>query len=224
MSWRSALASPAFWRRLHSYFGAGPGRRGQRVADCEALQHFLASRSSHVAQTALYGYLRTRAGTRFPELFDDDDFVRSINLAKWHVWLACLSDLSVYTGALLIQGSGATHTLVEELICVTVNQVLTSTGIPNDAGPEFAQDAGRVGARFPGCDWPSMQDSELAFSRSPEALVRWAPVIDQFKREDDEIVRNSVRFRWQEVRRDLRRNLDADALLASAMSLQERAD
>ena len=30
---------------------------------------------------------------------------------------------------------------------------------------------------------------------------------------DEEIVRNSVRFRWQEVRRELRATLDVDAVL-----------
>jgi hypothetical protein len=220
MSWQTALASAAFWHRLRHYFGAGPERRRKRVTDQEALQYFLASRSSHVAQTALYGYLRTRAGTRFPELFDDDGFARSINMAKWHVWLACLSDLSVYAGGLLIQRSHASGTLVEHVMSAAVEGILTSTGMPDDAGPEFAQDAKRVGARLLGCDWASVQDSETPFSRSPEALVRWAPVVDEFKREDDEIVRNSVRFRWQEVRRDLRRDLDADALIASVVSVQ----
>ena len=31
---------------------------------------------------------------------------------------------------------------------------------------------------------------------------------------DEEIVRNSVRFKWQEIRRELRAKLDADAVLA----------
>lgn len=220
-SWRSAFVSPAFWRKLGSYFGATPDRRGKRIADREALQHFLASRSSHVAQAALYGYLRTRAGIRFPELFDDDDFVRSINLAKWHVWLACLSDLSVYAGVLLKLRSHATNELIEHVMRTAVEAILTDTGIPDDAGPEFAKDAERVGTRLVGCDWASMQDGEMPFSRSPQALVRWAPVVDEFKREDDEIVRNSVRFRWQEIRRELRRDLDADALIATASPKQQ---
>jgi hypothetical protein len=37
--------------------------------------------------------------------------------------------------------------------------------------------------------------------------------MDTLKELDDEIVRNSVRFRWQEVRRDLAQHLDARAVL-----------
>jgi hypothetical protein len=45
--------------------------------------------------------------------------------------------------------------------------------------------------------------------------VRCAPVLDELKQLDEEIVRNSVRFRWQQVRRDFARFLDADVLLDS---------
>ena len=68
-----------------------------------ALSRFLEERASFLAETSLYGYLHTRAGMRYPELFDDDPFVASINVAKWHLWLDCLADLSVYAGSRLAQ-------------------------------------------------------------------------------------------------------------------------
>ena len=78
------------------YFGKAVRRRRTSITAPEALQAFLQTRASFVAQMSLYGYLRTRAGTRYPELFDSDVFVESINIAKWQVWLACLSDLSIF--------------------------------------------------------------------------------------------------------------------------------
>jgi hypothetical protein len=39
--------------------------------------------------------------------------------------------------------------------------------------------------------------------------------MDELKQLDEEIVRNSVRFRWQEVRRDFARHLDVQAVLGS---------
>jgi hypothetical protein len=62
--------------------------------------------------------------------------------------------------------------------------------------------------------WSEVPDNAVAFSESPGALVRWAPIMEELKQLDEDIVRNSVRFRWQEVRRDLRASLDAEALLA----------
>jgi hypothetical protein len=191
-------------------------RRREPLRDAAALRAFLHTRASHVAQMTLYGYLRTRAGTRFPELFDNDLFVASINIAKWHVWLACLSDLAVHAGCLLRRNSGMPAQQVGALVRRLVDEVLVDTGTPPDAGPEFAAHAARVRARLALCDWNASDDEEAAFAESPAALVYWAPIVDDRKARDEDIVRNSVRFRWHEVRRDLSHNLDPVAVFASA--------
>jgi len=199
---------------LGDYFGS-PGRSLlEPITDRTSLQRVLATRSSFVAQTSLYGYMRTRAGVRYPELFEDEGFIRLLNVAKWHVWLACLSDLAVFTGGLLRQH--ATTIQVGTLMRAVVSAILDETGIPADAGEEFAAHADRVRARLAACDWDQVTDDEGPFSESPTALVRWAPIVENLKELDEEIVRNSVRFRWQEIRRELRRDLDAEAVLGSA--------
>jgi len=207
-------AAAGAWRRFRDTLTAGAERRSRRIVDPESLRDFLQSRSNLVAQSSLYGYLRTRAGTRFPELFSHEEFSKSIDIAKWNVWLACLSDLSVYAGGLLRRRTRDAE--VGPLIAGAVAAILESTGIPPGAGEDFPRLAGQLRARLAACDWAAVQDDETAFVESPSALVRWAPVIEDLKRLDEEIVRNSVRFRWQEVRRDLRANLDAQALLAGA--------
>jgi len=205
-----------FWRHFRDSIGAGGARRSRRIGDPESLRYFLQSRSSMVAQSSLYGYLRTRAGTRFPELFAHEVFSKSIEEAKWNIWLACLSDLSVYAGGLLRRRTQSGGAEVGRLIADAVEGVLAETGIPRGAGADFAELAGQLRARLAGCDWATVEDNDRSFIESPSALVRWAPVLEDLKRLDEEIVRNSVRFRWQEVRRDLRDGLDADALLPSA--------
>ena len=67
-----------------------------------------------------------------------------------------------------------------------------------------------------GCLWNQLGDDDTAFSESPAAVVRWAPVVENLKELDEDIVKNSVRFRWNEVRRDLRTHLDAEAVLGSS--------
>ena len=94
-----------------------------------------------------------------------------------------------------------------------VAEILDTTGIPKDAGKEFNTHIEQVRSRLAHCNWTQITDDEAPFSESPVALVHWAPIMDELKQLDEEIVTNSVRFRWQEVRRDLRRNLDADAIL-----------
>ncbi|MBL8708907.1 MAG: hypothetical protein JNL25_06925 [Rhodospirillaceae bacterium] len=203
------------WAAFSPYIGIGRKRRLDPITDVAGLCHFLETRASFVAQTSLYGYLRTRAGQRYPELFDNQVFIRSINQAKWQIWLACLSDLAVYAGGLLSLAAPSAAGRVGPLIEAAVARTLEETGVPPDAGPEFLAGAQEVRARLAGCDWSEVTDSELAFSQSPKALVKWAPVVDKLKELDEPIVLNSVRFRWQEVRRDLRRCLDPAALLRS---------
>lgn len=210
--WISSL-----WGGLRDYFGALGRRRNEPLNNPEGLRRFLATRASYVAQTSLYGYLRTRAGMIYPQLFDNDEFVHSINIAKWHVWLACLSDLSVYTGGLLAQRTRTPSSEAGALIQELVATILHDTAIPADAGEEFSAHASRIQARLAGCDWNSVSDDEAPFSESPAALIHWAPVVENLKELDEEIVRNSVRFRWQEIRRDLRNNLDAEAVLQSVV-------
>ena len=202
------------------YFGKFRSRKQQEISDSQALGTFLETRASHVAQTALYGYIRTRAGSRFPELFENDEFVTAINIAKWQLWVSCLSDLTVYAGGLLSRqddqeiDASTTGTIISEI----AQNILDRTQTPEDAGEEFSKSCAAYISRLDTIQWDKVGDNEAAFTESPDALVYWAPIVDDLKALDSEIVRNSVRFRWQEVRRDLRGILDARAVFEARPS------
>lgn len=211
---RIAFKAPhEFWRALRDYLGGTA--RLTKITDREKLAEFLDTRASHVAQTALYGYLRTRAGTSYPELFSNDDFMISVNRAKWRMWLACLSDLSIFAGGLIANRAGLDDGRTRVLMGSVCGSVLDQTGAPADAGGQFGGHAEVLLNRVAATKFTTIADDDSAFTESPSTLVECAPVIESLKELDGEIVRNSVRFRWQEVRRDLRRGLDAPAVLAS---------
>ena len=69
------------------------------IQTVDKLQEFVQTRAAYIAQTSLYGYLKTRMGIRFREVFEDDEFQPSINNAKWRTYGACLSDLAVFAAA-----------------------------------------------------------------------------------------------------------------------------
>lgn len=70
------------WRGFRDYFGSLVHRRDVRIDNSTSLKQFLDTRASYIAQTSLYGYLRTRAGMLYPQLFDNDEYVQSINAAN----------------------------------------------------------------------------------------------------------------------------------------------
>lgn len=213
---RSPFSAAGLWAMLRDYLGIGRSRRREPIVDRAGLGRFLDTRAAFVAQTSLYGYVRTRAGQRYPELFDDEPFVAAMNIAKWQIWLACLSDLAVFAGGRLAAGDPALAPSAGRLVQAVVAQVLEGVAVPPDAGSDFLAGADAVRARLAACDWAAVGEAEAAFVESPPALVRWAPVVDDLKQVDEPIVLNSVRFRWQEVRRDLQALLDREALLAAA--------
>ena len=202
------------WTALREYLGAGGRGRVPAVDSPQSLRRFVQTRASHVAQTSLYGYLKARSGTRYPELFEHPTFLVSINIAKWQVWLACLSDLCVYAGGLMTLRAPGAEARVGALIGAIVEQILEETGVPPDAGDDFVVSSNRLRERLRICDWSSSAADDTVFTESPRALAHWAPVADSLKRFDIEIVENSVSFRWVEVRGELRRILDAPAVLA----------
>ena len=209
----NTLFSLKFWRIFGRYTGAGKGADAGDIDTPAALAAFIHSHASHVAQTSLYGYMKTRSGTRFPELFEDPAILASINIAKWHIWLACLSDLAVYSGVLLCRRTDGSAARIRAIIEQIVAAALAQTGTPAEAGDDFAAAARKLNQRIAHAALDELGDDDSAFTESPAALVYWSPIADELKNRDVEIIRNSVRFRWQEVRRDLRRRLQADVLV-----------
>lgn len=204
-----------YWEMVGDYVGIGRKKKTEIIADATTLANFIDSRSSHVAQAALYGYLRTRSGTRFPELFENPEILMSINIAKWHIWLACVSDLSVYSGQCLRQSGHFDEAAVRHLIPLAVSAVFDKIGAPDEAGEGFVAAREKVIQRIGSCDWNLQRDDDTVFRESPPALYYWAPIADELKERDEEIVKNSVRYRWIEIRRNARKFLDYEALARS---------
>lgn len=206
------LFTRSYWQMLGDYVGIGKNKKNEVIVDCDSLAIFLGTRASHVAQTSLYGYLRTRAGTRFPEMFENPDILQSINIAKWHIWLACVSDLSLFAGQCMYQSGKLDEAAIQQLLPAALQQVLAETGEPEEAGSDFVGAREKIVQRITNCDWKLERDDDTVFSQSPEALFYWSPIADELKDQDESIVKNSVRYRWIEVRRSARMLLDFEAL------------
>lgn len=189
-------------------------RDNDPIADVAGIEQFVVTRAAFVAQKKLFGYLKTRIGTRYPRVFDDPPFVRSINIAKYHVFAACLSDLAIYAVATALCSQEVTDESRRDLAMRCFRRGLddNSDDVPN----EFCFDeATRTFVdRLTITGWASAALRPDNFTESPGALLKWAPIADHLKAEDAEIVRNSIRFAWRDIREQFQRRLVQEAIHA----------
>ena len=69
----------------------------KKIKSLDELEDFIQTKSAWVSQVTLYGYLKTRMGTRYVLHFENDEFMKSVNLAKWNIYAVALQDLTFYT-------------------------------------------------------------------------------------------------------------------------------
>ncbi len=188
----------------------GPRFERHAIDTPDLLADFLRTRSSYVAQTALYGYLKARMGTSYRRYFEDDVFSASIRTASIKLFLSCLSDLTVFAVA-LAERDGALPAGGAAALAARCFRQAAAGGLV-EAGPVPVEALERFERRVRATDWPAAAEGRHAFAGSEADLVRFAPVIDEYKALDREIVTNSIRFRWRDVRDQIRRRIDAPAL------------
>jgi len=215
----------SLWQKAGGFTRALSGllrnrRDTRRIDSVAAVQDFVASRSAYVAQKTLYGYVKARMGTRYPRMFDDERLIASLNIAKMQVYAACVSDLTIYAVANALHdqplGNDARQAMAARCYRAALRE---NTG---DAPEQFsAQDCiDGFDRRLANTDWRSAARQPDNFTASPQALARWAPIADKLKKFDTEIVENSVKFAWRDVREQYRNRLDA-ALIAADWSREQ---
>ena len=169
------------------------------------LENFVQERSAHVAQTTLYGYLKTRISTRYALMVEDEKFTESINIAKWNIYVAAISDLTFYVFSYLIDKKNLKENDSEKIFLNILNKELKNgldKKIYENAKNEFIFKAKNT-------NWHNYYLSN-PFKESGLALYKWSPIADELKVLDKEIVLNSIMLKWNLVEnefKDLTKNL-----------------
>lgn len=182
------------------------------IDSVDALGRFVGQRAAYVAQTSLYGYLKTRMGAKFPQYFEDPSFAADIKVAAIRQFVSCASDLSIFAVAVTASDGRLTDAEAAALARMSF-EIALSTGLATALRDRalFGTTEAFVG-RALATNWADAAIGDAAFAVSINDLIRNAPVIDEFKRLDAKIVKNSIRFRWVDVRDQLRRRLAAEAV------------
>lgn len=155
------------------------------------LQKFIQQRSAHVTQTTLYGYLKTRIGVKFTAMVEDDVFSKSINIAKWNIYMTAIADCSLYVFSYLIAEKNLKENDCKE-IYLNIIENEKENGLTDEiyqrAKQEFLNRYDKINF--------NKYYIENPFKESCLALYNWAPIADELKTLDKEIVLNSMRLKW----------------------------
>ena len=155
------------------------------------LQKFIQQRSAHVTQNTLYGYLKTRMGHKFTLMVEDEEFSKSINIAKWNIYMTALADCVFYTFSYLINEKNLKNNDCKEIYLNIINDEKNNglnLEIFEKAKSDFLKRYEKVDFKNYYLDNP--------FQDSCSALYHWSPIADELKILDKEIVLNSMRLKW----------------------------
>ena len=168
------------------------------------LINFIDSRAAFVSQITLYTYVKARAGTQYPKLFENADFLTSLKIARWHIYGAAVCDLTLFAAAQLRVHGGLSNDAAEKFAASILDDILPNYPQDDIADDKFAAMCARGKQRAAIADWSDIAVGPAAFQSSSDAVFRWAPIADELKCDDEEILRNSIHLRWIGVRRDLK--------------------
>ena len=169
--------------KITSYF--------KSIKSREDLQKFIQQRSAHVTQNTLFGYLKTRMGHKFTVMVQDEVFSKSINIAKWNIYMVALADFTFFTYSYLMNLKNLQKNECKEIF-IDIIEKEKNNGLSDEI---FEKAKKEFLLRFDKVDFEKYYLEE-PFKNSCNALYHWSPIADELKILDKEIVLNSMRLKW----------------------------
>ena len=174
-----------------------------KIKTLDELEEFIQTKSAWVSQVTLYSYLKTRMGTRYVLHFDNDEFMKSVNEAKWNIYSVALQDLTFFTFSYLKVHFNFHKTDKSKEIFLKILDDETTNNMPlniiEEAKKEFDE-------RIIKIDWEKYYN-DRPFNPSALSLYKWAPIADELKTLDRKIVLNSVILKWDVIKKEFKERI-----------------
>ena len=197
LSWRD-LSWNDFKIYLFALFKAFVPKK--KISNLDELENFIQTKSAWVSQVTLYGYLKTRMGTRYVLHFENDQFMSSVDLAKWNIYSIALQDLTFFTFSFLKVNYNFQEVDKAREIFLRILDDETSNKMPleiiEEAKKSFEE-------RLKNINWDNYY-ADLPFNPSALSLYKWAPIAEELKTLDRKIVLNSVILKWGVVKKEFK--------------------
>ena len=195
LTWRD-LSWNDFKTYLFAMFKAFVPKK--KISNLDELEIFIQTKSAWVSQVTLYGYLKTRMGTRYVLHFENDTFMDSVNLAKWNIYAVALQDLIFFIFSYLKENFSYQEIDKAREIFLKILDDETTNKMPiniiEEAKKNFEE-------RLQNINWDN-HHNDLPFNPSALSLYKWAPIAEDLKSLDRKIVLNSVILKWDVVKKE----------------------
>ena len=168
----------------------------KKIKNIDELKEFIQKKSAWVSQVTLYGYLKTRMGTRYVLHFDNEVLLESINKAKWNIYSVALQDLAFFVFSYLNVFFNYQEVENAKKIYEAILDDEMSNGMPKDV---IEKGKKSFDERLQKIDWKT-HFKNLPFNDSALSLYEWAPVAEELKTLDRKIVLNSMILKWDNIR------------------------
>ena len=170
----------------------------KKIKNFDELENFIQTKSAWVTQVTLYSYLKTRMGTRYVLHFDNDEFMESVNKAKWNIYAVSLQDLTFFTFSYLKVHFNLEETNKAKEIFLKILDDETTNKMPLDIIEDTKK---KFNERLKSINWNEYY-KDLPFNPSALALYEWAPIAEELKTLDRKIVLNSVILKWDIIKKE----------------------
>ena len=195
LTWKD-LSTTDFKTYLFAMFKAFIPKK--KIKNLDELEVFIQTKSAWVTQVTLYNYLKTRMGTRYVLHFDNDEFMGSVNLAKWNIYSVALQDLSLFTFSYLRVNFNFQDTDKAKEIFNKILDDEISNKMPLDIVDQARIDFDN---RFQNINWDNYY-TDLPFNPSALSLYKWAPIAEELKTLDRKIVLNSMILKGDVIKQE----------------------
>ena len=175
----------------------------KKITNLDELESFIQSKSAWVTQVTLYGYLKTRMGTRYVLHFENDKFMKSVDFAKWNIYVVALQDLIFYIFSYLKINLNYQDVHKAEEIFLKILDDETTNKMPLDIIEEAKKN---FNDRLQNINW-DIYYNDLPFNSSALSLYKWAPIAEELKTLDRKIVLNSVILKWDIVKKEFKERI-----------------
>jgi hypothetical protein len=189
------------------------------IATAAQLKSFLEERALLIAQKCAIDYCRGKTGLASYALFNEATFLKALDVCRWEVFAAVLSDLLILVEAQLRTAAGAERREpLRDALVRTHGEILASIATPAHRAHGWQDATEAFAARLAAASAAEPRPSVEVADHSAKRLFDTLPIHSSYRELDEEVVYGAVRFRMVAVNQEIRQRISPAALAGELLA------